>query len=35
MYRLKLHLRLVLSGKIAKQKAWFLLCSCGFTAAPG
>jgi hypothetical protein len=35
MYRLKLHMRLVLSGKIAKQNAGFLLCSGGFAAAPG
>jgi hypothetical protein len=35
MYRLKLCIRFVSSDKIAKQKTWFLLCSCGFAAAPG
>jgi hypothetical protein len=35
MYRLKLRIRFVLSGKIARQKTLFLPGSGGFAAAPG
>jgi hypothetical protein len=35
MYRLILRIRSGLSDRIAKQKTQFLLCSGGFSAAPG